>query len=149
MSRSARISRSDGVAMFYNLATMAPNRYRELAVRMKDRGHSSPYLDRIEAHLSLEERQESLELEIRRETAASLGRAGVKVDFAMLALEDATLALDEAPAEERDARWAAYTEAHAAASRALLDLKITREAVGLRNHSTLHRMYPIPPRRSA
>lgn len=134
--------------MLYNLATMAANRYRELTVRMKERGHSSPYLDRLEAHLSLEERQESLEIEIRRETAAALGRAGVKLDYAMLALEEATSMLDHSTDEDRDVRWAAYLDAFATASGALLDLKITREAVGLRNHSTLHRMYPMPARRT-
>lgn len=134
--------------MLYNLTTMAPNRYRELASTMKARGHSSPYLDRLEAHLSIEERQESLEIEIRRETAASLGRAGVKVDYAMLALEASTLALDESTDANYETRRAAYLDAYEAAARALLDLKITREAIGLRNHSTLHRMYNLPPRRS-
>jgi 4'-phosphopantetheinyl transferase EntD len=126
---------------------MERNVYAKLTARMKARGHESPYLDRLEAHLSLEERHETLEVEIRREVASSLGRAGVKVDYAFLSLEEATAALDAATPDERAERQAAYEAARRAAERALLDLRITREAVGLNDHVSLQRMYPLPPRR--
>ena len=86
--------------------------------------------------------------DLNRERAGALGRAGRKVTLALAALAQAEAALD-APEDERSpaTRWQAYAEAYAAAEHALWELRITREAAGLREHRDVLAAYPLPPRR--
>lgn len=111
-------------------------------LRLKDAGIENPSLERLRAHLSVEERQEELEVEIRREMASALGRASVKVDMALLELALAEKALEE---EASEARVEAYRAARKKAYDARLDLRIHREAIGIRHNTGLDRDYPIPP----
>lgn len=118
---------------------------RRLASELRDRGRSSPHLERLRAQLDVEGQVEELEAELRREMASALGRAGLKVDTALCALELAEIALEEASSERLPAARDAYLEARRRAFEARLDLKIHREALGLRFNQGLERHYPIPP----
>jgi hypothetical protein len=190
---------------------MSESAWRRLAKKLKEEGHQSEHLKRLEANLSIEERQELLEKEIYQEMAGALGRAGMKVDVALLELELAGREVDKAPDEATktekiedynalrrralvpwnrgllqksrvDFRWLVTTRGaeriepirdaerpkggrrprrhqtrKAAASFArnfgswglelLHELRIHREAIGLRRHEVLVSMYPIPPKR--
>ncbi|MEO1235132.1 MAG: hypothetical protein AAFZ18_40235 [Myxococcota bacterium] len=118
---------------------------RRLAQELRDRGRSSPHLERLRAQLDLEGQVEEVEGEIRQEMAAALGRAGLKVDTALCALEVAEIALAEATPEALEAARATYLAARKHAFDARLDLRIHREAIGFRFNQTLDRDYPIPP----
>ena len=89
-----------------------------------------------------------IEDEIRREKAASLGRAGERLDEALRETERLGRELDAArqPAE-RARLFAAYEEARARANSARYALLIQREAIGLRNHRVVDQLFPEPPRR--
>ena len=118
---------------------------RRLAQELRDRGRSSPHLERLRAQLDLEGQVEEIEGEIRQEMAAALGRAGLKVDTALCALEVAEIALAEASPESLETARASYRAARKRAFDARLDLRIHREAIGFRFNQTLDRDYPIPP----
>lgn len=107
------------------------------------------YKDKLDRHLSVEERHESLVMEIHKETAQTLGRAAAKVEAAIEEITPIVAALETAPEEERPALEEAYEAARQRAERARLDLRITREAIGLLDNRNLARLYPIPPRRTA
>ncbi len=124
-----------------------------LVRELRDAGYESPYLDRLRARYDVYAAQEELEKEIIREMAAALGRAGEKVDYALLRLELAGKALAAATAstavtdpEERARLVAAFNALRAEAIDARLELRIHREAVGIRRNDDLDREYPIPPR---
>jgi len=92
---------------------------------------------------STREREEALQAELDRERAGALGRAGRKLDAAMAALADAEAALHI----DTDAAWAAYEHARQAATRSRWEMRVHREAVGLRSHGVLDELWPLPPRR--
>ena len=96
---------------------------------------------RAETHRRIED-------EIRREKAASLGRAGERLDEALWETERVGRELDTArhPAE-RARLFAAYERARAQAQSARYALLIQREAIGLRNHRVVDQLFPEPPRR--
>lgn len=128
---------------------MSDRPWKSLAARLKADGVKSEYLDRLEKHLSVEERQDALELEIYQEMASALGRAGAKVDFALLRAEVAARDLEAATdAASRAEALATYAAARHDAIQALQDLKIHREAIGLKRHDQLAALYPIPPKRT-
>jgi len=86
--------------------------------------------------------------EIVREKAATLGRAGERLEAALAAVAGiarAGRAADDAPA--RTALAAAYERAWHAAEAARQTLLIQREAVGLRHHRDMDVQFPRPPRR--
>ena len=89
------------------------------------------------------------EEEIRAEKAATLGRAGERLEAALAAAEEIRRALEaatEPPALER-----LSVEYEAARQRALdarRVLIIQREAIGLRNHRVVDQRFPEPPRLS-
>ena len=117
---------------------------RELA----DAGFESPYADRLRRRLNVAQAQQQLETEIVQEMAAALGRAGEKVDLAMLHLELAGREADRAESPlERRRRVVAFNQARAEALRARHELLIHREAIGIRSNRVLESMYPIPPKR--
>ena len=92
---------------------------------------------------------ERLEREIVHERAATLGRAGERLEAALAA----ALALGHTLDAERDpARREALLREYEAARRqvvaARLMLVIQREAMGLRHHRDVDRQFPEPPRRA-
>ena len=86
--------------------------------------------------------------EIVREKAATLGRAGERLEATLAAVAEiarAWRAADDAPA--RAPLAAAYERAWHAAETARQRLLIQREAVGLRHHRDMDVQFPRPPRR--
>ena len=121
--------------------------WRSLVRELSDSGFESPYLDRLRARVDVAAAQEELEKEIVREIAAALGRSGEKVDVALLRLELA--ARDVAAAsrdDERAERVARFNALRLEALQARHELRIHREAVGIRRNESLDATYPIPPR---
>jgi hypothetical protein len=92
---------------------------------------------------------ERLEREIVQEKAATLGRAGERLEAALAAARLLGHTLD---AERDPARRAAllreYEAARRQAAAARLMLVIQREAIGLRYHRDVDRQFPEPPRRA-
>jgi hypothetical protein len=121
--------------------------WQSLIRELRDNGYESPYLDRLRARHDVCAAQEQLEKEIIREMAEALGRAGEKVDVALLRLDLAGKALAAATdPEDRTRLVAAFNTLRAAAIQARHELRIHREAVGIRRNDVLDREYPIPPR---
>jgi len=86
--------------------------------------------------------------EIAREKAATLGRAGDRLEAALA--EVAEIARAWRAAEDARARAelsAAYARAWHAAEATRQTLLIQREAVGLRHHRDMDVQFPRPPRR--
>jgi hypothetical protein len=86
------------------------------------------------------------EEEIRAEKAATLGRAGERLEAALRAAAQIWSAL--ATASEPAARARLGAEYQAARQRALdarRVLLIQREAIGLRNHRVVDQQFPEPP----
>jgi hypothetical protein len=92
---------------------------------------------------------ERVEKEIVQEKAATLGRAGERLEAALAGARATGEALD---AERDPARRAALLREYEAARRraafARLMLVIQREAIGLRHHRDVDRQFPQPPRRA-
>lgn len=111
-------------------------------------GFESPYLERLKRRVDVELSTEELEKEIVQEMATALGRAGDKVDYALLRLDLAHQAIAEAPDPvERRRRVARWNELREEAVQARYELRIHREAVGIRQNRVLEALYPIPERR--
>jgi 2-polyprenyl-6-methoxyphenol hydroxylase-like FAD-dependent oxidoreductase len=92
---------------------------------------------------------ERVEREIVREKAATLGRAGERLEAALQAVHALGRALDDAPdAGRRAALLAEYEAARRRAAHARTILVIQREAIGLRQHRDVDRKFPEPPRRT-
>jgi hypothetical protein len=122
--------------------------WKALVAQLKDRGHESPYLDRLRARMDVEQAQSSLEREIVQEIAAALGRTEEKLNFALLRLELASRDLAAAADEtERTLAGVRFDRVREEALRARHELLIHREAVGIRRNDLLETLYPIPPRR--
>lgn len=121
--------------------------WKALVAELKDRGHESPYLDRLRARMDVEQAQSSLEREIIQEIAAALGRTEEKLNYALLRLELAAHELNAASDAERAAAGAHFDLMREEALRARHELLIHREAVGIRRNDLLETLYPIPPRR--
>jgi hypothetical protein len=89
------------------------------------------------------------EAEIAAEKAATLGRAGERLEEALRVARAALARLDAADrADEGRQRLAEYERARARAAQERLILIIQREAVGLRQHRVVDQQFPEPPRRS-
>jgi hypothetical protein len=122
--------------------------WKALVAELKDRGHESPYLDRLRARMDVEQAQSSLEREIVQEIAAALGRTEEKLNFALLRLELASRDLADAADEtERTLAGVHFDRVREEALGARHELLIHREAVGIRRNDLLETLYPIPPRR--
>jgi hypothetical protein len=124
--------------------------WRRLVEDLKSQGHKSQHLDRLHEKLPAARGGglRSLELEILQEMASSLARAGEKVDHALLQLEALGLKIDQArDAATRSKHVDAFNAQREVALKALWELKVHREAIGLRQHQALTAMYPIPPKR--
>lgn len=96
-----------------------------------------------------EGRAESLrrvEREIAGEKAATLGRAGERLEQALSAARRAAArVLAAEDAVERERLIAEYVSARARAQDARMILLIQREALGLRRHTTVDQQFPEPP----
>ncbi len=124
--------------------------WKRLVEDLKSTGHKSQHLERLQERLPANSRDgfRALELEILQEMASSLARAGDKVDHALLELEVLGHEIDAArDSAARARRVTAFNEKREVALKALWELKVHREAIGLRQHHALAQMYPIPPKR--
>ncbi|HXG02092.1 MAG TPA: hypothetical protein VNO23_01585 [Candidatus Binatia bacterium] len=93
------------------------------------------------------EAYERLQSEIAREKAATLGRAGERLQAALDEAWALLARLEQAPPAERGGLLAAYRRARDRAVQARLTLIIQREAIGLRQHRIVDQQFPEPPRR--
>lgn len=95
-------------------------------------------------------REEALrrtEKEILAEKAATLGRAGERLDAALRLCAELRAALERAPeGAARERAVAAHRQARARALEARRTLIVQREAIGLRNHRLVDQQFPEPPR---
>jgi hypothetical protein len=126
---------------------MRPAPWKTLVTELQDRGHRSPYLDRLRQRLDVEQAQTTLEQEIVQEIASALGRTAAKLDHALLRLELAAGDLEGATGDELAVCAARFDALRAEALQARHELLIHREAVGIRRNDLLEQVYPIPPRR--
>lgn len=98
---------------------------------------------------SLSQREEALgrtEKEILAEKAATLGRAGERLEAALRLCAEMREELEQAPeGAARDEVLARYRQARARALEARRTLIIQREAIGLRNHRLVDQQFPEPP----
>ena len=86
--------------------------------------------------------------EIAREKAATLGRAGERLEAALAEVAERARAWRAAEAARARAELsAAYARAWHAAEATRQTLLIQREAVGLRHHRDMDVQFPRPPRR--
>jgi hypothetical protein len=98
---------------------------------------------RAETHRRIEE-------EIRREKASALGRAGERLEAALVELSAIDAALDRvADPTERERLLERHEAARQRASRARFALLIQREAIGVHHHAVVDQLFPEPPRRRA
>lgn len=94
-----------------------------------------------------EEALQRTEKEIVAEKAATLGRAGERLEAALRLAAELRGALREAPAgEARERAREGYREARTRALEARRILIIQREAIGLRNHRLVDQQFPELPR---
>lgn len=77
--------------------------------------------------------------------ALALGRSAARVDLALLELELSEGELRASTGEARPEARRRYLEARERALTARLDLRIHREAIGIRRNERLDVDYPIPP----
>jgi hypothetical protein len=94
-------------------------------------------------------REEALhrtEKEILAEKAATLGRAGERLEVALRLCAELRQALSRAPeGAARERARLDYGQARARALEARRTLIIQREAIGLRNHRVVDQQFPEPP----
>jgi hypothetical protein len=121
---------------------MAETDLRQLVADLSRAGYQSPVLERLQQRYTAEAYHASVQREIVQEMASSLGRAEEKLLGQLLALE--LLARRRSEGEAVSAEE--FNQTRDGAQRALYELKVTREAVGLRRHDGLNELYPIPPR---
>lgn len=97
----------------------------------------------------MSQREEALqrtEKEIIAEKAATLGRAGERLEAALRVVAELRRAFEDAvdPAA-REWALASYRQARSRALAARHTLIIQREAIGLRNHRIVDQQFPEPP----
>jgi hypothetical protein len=85
-----------------------------------------------------------LEKEMASEMAATLGRAGERVEAALSRIAELER---EADGFRDPARVQAYNRAIDQAELRIWELVVQREALGFRRHETIPRVYPVPRRR--
>ncbi|HEY7041277.1 MAG TPA: hypothetical protein VID28_20580 [Methylomirabilota bacterium] len=92
-----------------------------------------------------EEALQRTEKEIIAEKAATLGRAGERLEAALRLCADLGEDLQRASEVAREVALARYQEARRRALEARHTLIIQREAIGLRNHRLVDQQFPEPP----
>lgn len=97
----------------------------------------------------MSQREEALqrtEKEILAEKAATLGRAGERLEAALALVAERRQALERTlDGAGRAVALASYRQARARALDARHTLIIQREAIGLRNHRIVDQQFPEPP----
>ena len=97
----------------------------------------------------MSQREEALqrtEKEIIAEKAATLGRAGERLEAALALVAEVRCAVEQAADDAvREAALASYRQARARALAIRHTLIIQREAIGLRNHRIVDQQFPEPP----
>lgn len=93
-----------------------------------------------------EARQAGFESELQAEMAGAFGRANEKVQRALADLGRALATLDGASDTVRPEALERAQEAWTAASRARWELRVHREAIGLRWTREVDERFPLPPR---
>ena len=94
-----------------------------------------------------EEALQRTEKEIVAEKAATLGRAGERLDAALRLAAELHEAMRDAPDDAaRERARERYRQARTRALEARRILIIQREAIGLRNHRLVDQQFPEPPR---
>src|SRR5262249_18001585 len=126
--------------------------WKRLVEDLTKQGYESPHLDRLKERLPTRGSSfRELELEIAQEMASALGRAAEKVDLAFLELELLGRGVDEADragdATRRGSAVTAFNQKREHASKVLWELRVHREAIGLRRHEHLNENYRLPPKR--
>ena len=122
--------------------------WKTLVKELSRSGFESPYLDRLKQRVDVELATEELEQEIVREMASALGRTARRVDYALLRMEVAARKIEQsAPGPQRRRRIADWNGLREEALQARYELRIHREAVGIRRNAVLEREYPIPDRK--
>jgi hypothetical protein len=124
------------------------SRLRILASELAAHGVESQYVARVQAHISLEERLEGLQVEHQQAMAGALGKSDMRANLALAELELRRARYDRAVREgASDAECArlalAFNEQRDLAHRRVRDLLIHREAIGFRRNQILDELYPI------
>ena len=98
----------------------------------------------------LQDAHRRINAELAREKAASLGRAGERLEAALAQVAEIGRRLDTpASLEEQERLLAEYEGARLRAVHARTALLIQREALGLRHHRIVDQQFPEPPKRTA
>jgi hypothetical protein len=142
--------------------TIPMSRVRDLVQRVHKSDEGKPYHPEISErfphlHRTGASAMSALEREIAEEVAYSLGRAGKRIERCLRELDRLAQQLDELevdpqPSPETQAAiehlHARFDEARLNAQGALRDLRIQREALGMRRHDDLAKLYVVPARRT-
>jgi len=122
--------------------------WKNLLEMITDSELNSPYLDRLRSRIDIARERQSLERELVQEIAQALGRAEDKVNLALLQLDILDVKIED---EDDQTRYNTLVEQfnrqREVARRALRDLTIQREALGMYRNKQLAEIYPIPPRK--
>lgn len=122
--------------------------WKNLVESLSNSELSSPYLDRLRSRIDIAQGRQNLERELIQEIAQALGRAEDKINFALLQLDILDAKIErESDASRRRSLVEAFNRQREVARRALRDLTIHREALGLYGNKQLLTIYPIPPRK--
>ncbi|MEW5739534.1 MAG: hypothetical protein AB1938_11445 [Myxococcota bacterium] len=87
----------------------------------------------------------AMEAELNKERASALGRTGARLELHLDRCRDLMSRLRGTTGHERRALLAEYRDERAEAEKWRWYLMIQREAVGLRRHDDVDRLYPTPP----
>lgn len=86
-----------------------------------------------------------VEVEILKEKAGALGRVGERLDGSLARLADLASRIAEADPDDRAGLVGEYRAERARARQLRYYLVVQREAMGLRRHADVDRVYPLPP----
>lgn len=98
----------------------------------------------------VQESHRRINAELAQEKAASLGRAGERLEAALAHATELGQRVDAAATlEDRERLLSEYESARLRAVHARTALLIQREALGLRHHRIVDQQFPEPPKRAA
>lgn len=120
-----------------------PEHLRHILERSERAGVQSVHPDRLRQRVQRVYGYGDIHAELAEEMANALGRTAAHVDAALL--DCAIHAQEMATRGDSPELRAAYREARRRAQRALRDLMIHREALGMYDHRRVEEEYPLPP----